>query len=213
MTRLITSTDNFPAPTSDRITPASELRRLAWSDGLGAMASVGCAIHCATMPLVVSYLPALGLELLVDNIFHQIMAVTCFVFAFAAFIPGLWNHRSPTPLVIGVLGICMLSVAAFGFEGRCCSPWATFTTTNVADIGESHYPDGEYPAELERRAPSSIQNATPSPPKNAGLFLAFLPWVTPLGGFTLVVAHLLNHRLSCARDCCRGNTNRSSPRE
>ena len=31
-----------------------------WRDLVGIVASIGCAIHCAAMPFVISYLPALG---------------------------------------------------------------------------------------------------------------------------------------------------------
>ena len=50
-----------------------------WSDWLGVVAAIGCAIHCAAMPLIIAYLPALGLSFLADEGFHQ--AVEDFVSA------------------------------------------------------------------------------------------------------------------------------------
>ena len=49
-----------------------------WKDWLGIVASVGCAIHCAAMPFVFAYLPALGLSFLADEAFHKWMALFAF---------------------------------------------------------------------------------------------------------------------------------------
>ena len=35
----------------------------SWADRAGMIASIGCAIHCAAMPLVLAYLPALVIRL------------------------------------------------------------------------------------------------------------------------------------------------------
>jgi len=67
-------------------------RWFGWGDWVGMVASIGCAIHCAAMPLVIAYLPALGLSFLADEAFHQWMALACFVIALTAFIPGLCKH-------------------------------------------------------------------------------------------------------------------------
>ncbi|MEM1304764.1 MAG: MerC domain-containing protein, partial [Planctomycetota bacterium] len=89
-------------------------------DWAGVVASVGCAVHCAAMPFVIAYLPALGLSFLADEAFHKWMAAGCFVIALIAFIPGLRQHRRMTPVMIAGVGLLMISVAAFGFAGECC---------------------------------------------------------------------------------------------
>ena len=66
----------------------------AWQDSIGIVASVGCAIHCAAMPFVIAYLPALGLSFLADEAFHQWMALFCFLIAIAAFVPGIRKHEN-----------------------------------------------------------------------------------------------------------------------
>ena len=40
------------------------------ADWTGMVASIGCAIHCAAMPHVLAYLPALGLTWLADEGFY-----------------------------------------------------------------------------------------------------------------------------------------------
>ena len=49
--------------------------RRAWADWAGLIASIGCAVHCAVMPLVLAYLPSFGLSWLADEMFHRWMAV------------------------------------------------------------------------------------------------------------------------------------------
>ena len=92
-----------------------------WSDTAGMVASIGCAIHCAAMPFVIAYLPALGLSFLADEAFHKWMALGCFLIALMAFVPGLRTHGRLTPVLIGSVGLVMISVAAFGFAGECCA--------------------------------------------------------------------------------------------
>ena len=65
----------------------------SWRDWLGVVASVGCAIHCAAMPFVFAYLPALGLSFLADEAFHKWMALVCFLIAIVAFVPGIRKHK------------------------------------------------------------------------------------------------------------------------
>ena len=90
-------------------------------DWLGIIASVACAIHCAIMPFIVSYLPALGLGFLADEFFHKVMVFVCFTIALYAFIPGLKRHKKLTPVLFGVFGLMFISVAAFGVEDDCCA--------------------------------------------------------------------------------------------
>ena len=49
-------------------------RSSTFRDWLGIVASIGCAIHCAAMPFVFAYLPAMGLSFLADESFHKWMA-------------------------------------------------------------------------------------------------------------------------------------------
>lgn len=168
--------------------------RGALADWAGMVASIGCAIHCAAMPLVLAYLPTFGLGWLAGEGFHRWMAVVCFLFAAAAFVPGWRKHRSFLPAVWAAMGLALLTMAAFGMEDSCCASCApsesVASTTTDADcatcatnehaVGESNEGDG-----------TTV----------AGFSLT--PFVTPLGGLLLVVGHILNHRKSCR---CQGNT-------
>ena len=162
-----------------------------WADWAGMTASIGCAIHCAAMPLIIAYLPALGLGWLAGEGFHRYMAIFCFVLAIMAFVPGWRSHRSLLPMAWGAAGLLLLNTAAFGLEGSCCpSCSASASETICAD-------DTCQQCEVVAETPT----------QEAGVATDFfLPLVTPLGGLLLVVGHIVNHRKRCTcqgTHCCQ----------
>lgn len=161
--------------------------RGGWADWAGMVASIGCAIHCAVMPLVLAYLPTLGLDWLAREGFHRWMAVICFGLAAAAFVPGWRKHRSFVPAVWGGLGLLALTTAAFGLGDGCCASCPSdgrVAVTTECDIC------------CELSGLESTPTAAPS-------VASVTPFVTPLGGLLLVVGHIVNHLKSCE---CRGET-------
>ena len=96
-------------------------------DGLGLAASVLCAIHCAAMPFVIGFLPLLGLSFLADPAFHQWMVAICLGLALLAFVPGWRRHHRWTPTVIGLVGLSLISFAAFAGPEDCCAGACTTT--------------------------------------------------------------------------------------
>lgn len=173
--------------------------RGSWADWAGMTASIGCAIHCAAMPLVIAYLPTLGLGWLADEGFHQSMAVICMALAIAAFVPGWRSHRSVVPLAWGATGLILLNAAAFGLEGSCC-PKCDVTSTHSATMivgneaactadASSECEDAVKPVEARLHALAGIP----------------APLLTPLGGFLLVIGHISNHQRRChfqGGKCC-----------
>ncbi|MEO1498775.1 MAG: MerC domain-containing protein [Planctomycetota bacterium] len=109
------------APAGD--TPASvsadDRVNARWSDRAGVAASLACAVHCALMPIAIGYLPAIGLSWVAGRGFHQGMAAFCFAAAVAAFIPGYRKHGMLLPAALGLLGVTLLGIEAFGFAGDC----------------------------------------------------------------------------------------------
>ena len=66
----ITLTSVLPVLESASSEPPASTKKTGltrWSDWLGVIAAIGCAIHCAAMPLIIAYLPALGLSFLADE--------------------------------------------------------------------------------------------------------------------------------------------------
>lgn len=191
---------------------ADNSTRQAWADQFGMLASIGCAIHCAAMPLVLAYLPSLGLGWLAGEGFHQWMAVVCFALAAAAFLPGWRKHRSLIPAVWGACGLLLLNVAAFGIEGGCCTACSneqaqTASTLACTDASCTLCQEEAMPStasgslELDSVVSSTVDAGTvdSSTATYAG-FPTFL--ITPFGGLLLVVGHVANHRKSCH---CKGS--------
>ena len=130
----MTSVDLTVSPTR-----SDDRNTSSWRDMIGIVASIGCAIHCAAMPFVIAYLPALGLSFLADESFHKWMALFCFLIAIAAFLPGLRSHGSWFPIGLGSFGLALITYAAFGLAGECC-PSCDATAASVkatASLGES----------------------------------------------------------------------------
>lgn len=175
-----------------------------WADMAGMLASVACAIHCAAMPMVIGYLPLLGLQWLANESFHQVMAFVCLAFGVSAFIPGWRKHGSLVPACVGLAGIVLLSVAAFGLECSCCP---TCSATDEAQVLELACGDEacQHCVQSEPLSDSpAVEVASSSVPAETGSFAAWMiPLMTPLGGCLLVAGHLVNHRKKCG---CRGDT-------
>ena len=179
-----------------------------WRDLVGIIASIGCAIHCAAMPFVISYLPALGLSFLADESFHKWMALACFLIAIFAFIPGLRKHGNWFPVSIGAGGLFLITFAAFGFAGECCPSCAEATSGNGGDplaaVGFSPEVDCEHCEEcsaLEIANDEAVIAGGEVKHQVSG-FGGWAPWLTPIGGLLLVSAHLMNRRYGCLCGCC-----------
>ena len=184
-----------------------------WRDWLGIVASVGCAIHCAAMPFVIAYLPALGLSFLADESFHQWMALICFLIAIAAFIPGILKHGSWVPVSIGAAGLVLITYAAFGLSGECCASCSAHAANdNDSPIEssccdehcESHEMEDADQVEGSSLAEGLDVSGAHSEP--VSFLSGFAPWITPIGGMFLVAAHLINRRYGYNCRCCHAGS-------
>ncbi len=195
-------------------TTAAETGDLStWRDSLGVIASVGCAIHCAAMPFVIAYLPALGLSFLADEAFHKWMALICFLIAIAAFVPGVRKHGNWIPVSIAACGLVIITFAAFGLAGECCAacsetPVVESSGVIAAEATCATCSSCEHCQSLAvaegQEVPAEI--ASHSEETDKGLLSVLAPWITPFGGLLLVSAHLLNRRYGCLCGCCGSNS-------
>jgi hypothetical protein len=83
-------------------------------DTLGIVASTLCLIHCAAMPLVVTFLPILGLRFLEGHSAHHFLAGFVVVFALLAIVPGYLKHRKTSVLLSMLAGVGVVLLATFG---------------------------------------------------------------------------------------------------
>lgn len=107
------------------------------------------------------------------------------------------------PIIIAGLGLTLISVTAFGSTDDCCatgepkSSQALSTgaaATSETECADCCSPDSEAASESCCSEDSSaiVNSQGPNSPSSWYGFL--LPWLTPIGGFVLVAAHLLNRR-------------------
>ena len=170
-----------------------------WTDVIGVVASFACAIHCAAMPFIVGFLPAMGLSFLADDSFHKVMVGVCSLLAASAFIPGLRRHGRLLPIVVASVGLGMISIAAFALEGECCPSCELTASTPVTEVQLGAEACCEHcVAEPNKPIVANAQAKT----TDTSIVSSFFPWITPLGGLLLVTAHLTNRRFSCLCGCC-----------
>ena len=195
-------------------TPSNKTAWVTWADWTGLAASIACGIHCAAMPLLLSYLPSFGLSWLAHEGFHQWMTVACFLFAAAAFVPGWRKHKSLVPAFSGVIGITLLSLSAFVFGDECCAAAAQNQGSQSAACTDAACTDAACTDAACADAACADAACTACSEEEIGQspevstqyqFATFTNWLSPLGGLFLVIGHIANHRKNCtcsSGHCC-----------
>ncbi len=87
-------------------------------DRLGLSASTLCAIHCLTLPLLLSVVPAVGLGFLVDSAFESGMIAATIVIALASLGSSWRLHRRWNALMIMTSGALLLLFNFYGHESH-----------------------------------------------------------------------------------------------
>lgn len=83
-------------------------RRINW-DALGIAASVACAIHCALLPLFLTSLPLLGVNIIHNKAFETIMIVVALAIGINALYHGYKkHHQNIWPLLLFACGMLFL---------------------------------------------------------------------------------------------------------
>ncbi len=82
--------------------------RVNW-DALGISASLACAIHCALLPLFLTSLPVLGIEIIDNAAFEYTMIFIAAAIGFYSLIHGyLKHHHKFFPVVVFAAGVACL---------------------------------------------------------------------------------------------------------
>ncbi len=170
-----------------------------WKDSLGILASVACAIHCAATPILLAFLPALSFtEWMASPRFHQIAALACVGMVSLAIWPAFVKFRDYRVLSLSTAGLALLISAAFFLPDECCSRPLAESAELAGDehnhaLGETH---------VHTAHADSFYTASLVSPEMLSLVQ---PWMTPLGGLLLVIAHGFNLRRPVRRSSCRKN--------
>ena len=78
-------------------------------DALGIAASVACAIHCALLPLLMSSLPILGINIINNVFFEYGMILLAAAIGIYSLMHGFKKHHHQyTPIIIFSIGIVLL---------------------------------------------------------------------------------------------------------
>lgn len=87
--------------------------KLNW-DAFGIGTSVVCAIHCALLPVLVSSLPVLGVNIIHNGFFEWGMIVLAFLVGVYSLFHGfVKHHRSYLPMCIFSVGFIFLVLKQF----------------------------------------------------------------------------------------------------
>ena len=83
--------------------------KINW-DALGIATSVACAIHCAILPIAISSLPILGINIIHNSFFEWGMILLAFmVGSYSLWHGHIKHHRSFMPVTIFTFGfICLV---------------------------------------------------------------------------------------------------------
>ena len=176
-----------------------------WKDGLGIIASVSCAIHCAATPILLAFLPALKFtEWMSSPIFHQAAAVVCASIVSLAIWPAFMRFRDYRVLTLSTAGLGLLIAAAFFLPDECCSH--SLNSVSSMDLLSGH----NHPSDVTHNHASNDELTLSS--ASLSLLTSAQPWMTPLGGLLLVLAHGLNlRRRICSSNNCKCRSIRPSP--
>jgi hypothetical protein len=174
-----------------------------WKDTLGISASVACAIHCAATPILLAFLPALKFtEWMASPQFHQAAAIVCVGLVSISIWPAFRLFRDFKVLGLSTAGLGLVITAAFFLPDQCCSLAVSHGdhshTTGSSPVNELSHAGHDH-AGHDHTSETSLASTFPM-----GLLVSLQPWMTPLGGLMLVLAHGLNLRrrfVSCERGC------------
>lgn len=110
-------------------------------DNLGIVLSSLCAVHCFLLPVALAVVPALGIGVLDDGVFHPVLAGSVAVIGAFAFSRGYHRHGNRRVIGAAITGILILSFAALNSAHHFMTENEERIATLVASglIAISHY--------------------------------------------------------------------------
>lgn len=108
--------------------------KINW-DALGIGTSIACAVHCAILPIMLSSLPILGINI-IHNLFFEwgMIALAFAVGSYSLFHGYIKHHRSFSPVIIFSVGFIFLVLKQFFLQFE-----YVFLTIAVVLIISTHY--------------------------------------------------------------------------
>ena len=76
-----------------------------------------CVVHCLFLPVAVVLFPSIGLQIIADEAFHQMLVVVVLLTSLSALFMGCRRHKAWQVLGWGISGLVLLIVAiVFGHD-------------------------------------------------------------------------------------------------
>jgi hypothetical protein len=84
-------------------------------DRYGMALSIGCAIHCAVLPVALTALTASGLAWIASPELEWTILLFTFLIGTTRLGQSYWQHRKPICLVLFLIGLCAFTCAKSGY--------------------------------------------------------------------------------------------------
>ncbi len=96
-------------------TPDNNQRK--YLDTTAVLLSGVCLLHCLAIPLLLTIVPVINIQLLDEATFHLIMLVFILPVSVIALAIGCRQHKDPATLILGGIGLSILTATAlFGHD-------------------------------------------------------------------------------------------------
>ena len=109
---------------SPAIAASIDEKKRTYLDTAAVVLSGVCMLHCLALPVVLTVLPILNISLLEESIFHLLLLVFILPVSLIALSIGCRQHKDLVTLLLGVLGLSILTFTAifghglFGITGE-----------------------------------------------------------------------------------------------
>ena len=87
-------------------------------DKIGMTSSLTCAIHCMAMPLVITFLPYIGLGFIANESFEWAMLLISSMLGISSICMGYKLHRDKRVSILLSLGLALLVLGRFAHENN-----------------------------------------------------------------------------------------------
>ena len=123
------------------------------ADRVGATASFLCAIHCASWPLLLALLPALGSSFLASEWLERGFVVFATLLALSSLLAGFRWHRGASALALLAPGLGLLWFGSFGPLHHELVPHAVLMTAGGLLVAAAHLRNLKLSAQAHRHGP------------------------------------------------------------
>jgi hypothetical protein len=108
-------------------------------DKLGIVSSTTCAIHCLVLPLVITFIPYLGLSFFANETFEIIMLVTSIILSMFSICFGYKTHKNKKITLLFSFGLSLLVLGRYVHENNYTPTSALILFLGGIIIALSHY--------------------------------------------------------------------------